>query len=38
MNKKTLLVCLLGAGMMWMPLSATAEVTARTTLAAAPGD
>ena len=38
MNKKTLLLCLLGAGMMWMPLSATAEVTARATLAAAPGD
>lgn len=33
-----LCLCLLGAGMMWMPLTAVAEVTARAELAAAPSD
>ena len=38
MNKKTMFLCLLGAGMMWMPLSAAAEVSALAELAAAPND
>ena len=37
MKKKTIL-CLLGAGLLWMPLSAAAEVTTRAELAAAPND
>ena len=37
MNKKMFL-CLLSAGMMWMPLSAVAEVTTHAELAAAPND
>ena len=36
--KKTMLLCLLGAGMMWMPLSAAAEVSAHAMLAAGPND
>ena len=38
MNKKTLLLCLLGAGMMCMPQLADAKVNAHTELAAAPTD
>ena len=35
---KTMFLCLLSAGLMWMPLSATAEVTTHAEQAAAPND
>lgn len=38
MNKKTMFLCLFGAGMMWMPLMASASVSSLTELAAAPND
>ncbi len=38
MYKKTMFLCLLGAGMMWMPLTASASVSGLTELAAAPND
>ena len=38
MNKKTMFLCLLSAGMMWMPIAAAAEVTGHARLAAAPND
>ena len=38
MNKKTMLLCLLGAGMMWMPTTAFAEYRGTTQMTAVPDD
>ena len=38
MNKKTMLLCLLGAGMMWMPMTANAAINGTTQTTAVPDD
>ena len=38
MNKKTLLLCLLGAGMMWMPMTANAAINGTAQTTAVPDD
>ena len=38
MNKKTMLLCLLGVGMMWMPMTANAAINGTTQTTAVPDD